>query len=283
MKHIMKHCNFFRLFAPILFLILVYGCNNPVSETQKDSRIKKIDSLKQAGYEIIDLHAHLKGGLTMEQLLEHFIKTGIKYGVAANCGVGFPVQNDSDLSKYYNSVKDYPVYHGIQAEGREWVNAFSPDTIALFDYVFTDALTYYDNKGRRTRLWMNDEVFVEDADSFMNYYVNQIVEILNNEPINIYVNPTFLPEIIRERYNELWTEEWMNKVIYALKENNIALEINARYKIPSAEFIKKAKENGVKFTLGTNNGTNDLGYLEYSLQMIEECGLEPDNFWKPNK
>jgi histidinol phosphatase-like PHP family hydrolase len=63
--------------------------------------------------------------------------------------------------------------------------------------------------------------------------------------------------------------------------NDIALEINARYKIPSAEFIKKAKEHGVKFTLGTNNGANDLGYLEYSLQMIGECGLEPDDFWKP--
>ena len=277
----MKHFNFFRFFVPIFLLVLVSGCNNPVSETQKDARILKIDSLKQAGYEIIDLHAHLKGGLTMEQLLEHSQKTGIKYGVAANCGVGFPIQNDSDLSKYYHSVKDYTVYHGMQAEGREWINTFSPDTIAMFDYVFTDALTYYDNKGRRTRLWMKDEVFVEDVDSFINYYVNQIVEILNNEPVDIYVNPTFLPEIIREKYDELWTEERMQKVIDALKENNIALEINARFKIPSANFIRLAKTNGLKFTLGTNNGANDLGYLEYSLQMIEECGLEPDDFWKP--
>ncbi|MBE9510890.1 MAG: hypothetical protein IMY71_08445 [Bacteroidetes bacterium] len=277
----MKHFNFFKLFAPIFLLVLVYGFNNPVSETQKDTRIKKIDFLTKAGYEIIDLHAHLKGGLTMEQLLEHSRITGIKYGVAANCGVGFLIQNDSGLSKYYHSVKDYPVYHGMQAEGREWVDVFSPDTIALFDYVFTDALTFYDNKGRRTRLWMKDEVFVENVDSFINYYVNQIVEILNNEPINIYVNPTFLPEIIRERYDELWTEERMMKVIVALTKNDIALEINARFKIPSANFIRLAKTNGVKFTLGTNNGTSDLGYLEYSLQMIEECGLEPNDFWKP--
>ena len=279
----MTHYNFNKLFSLLFLVILISGCNNPVHKNTGDKRILKIDSLTKAGYEIIDLHAHLKGGLTMEQLLEHSKKTGIKYGVAANCGVGFPVQNDSDLNKYYNSVKDYPVYHGMQAEGREWVNAFSPDTIALFDYVFTDALTFYDNKGRRTRLWMKDEVFVEDADSFMNYYVNQIVEILNNEPIDIYVNPTFLPEIIRDKYDELWTEERMLKVIGALAGNDIALEINARFMIPSANFIRLAKTNGVKFTLGTNNGANDLGYLEYSLQMIEECGLEPDDFWKPKK
>lgn len=277
----MTHYIINKLFSLLFLVILLHGCNNPAPKNPGDTRILKIDSLTKAGYEIIDLHAHLKGGLTMEQLMEHSQKTGIKYGVAVNCGVGFPIQNDSDLSEYYHSVKDYPVYHGMQAEGREWVNTFSPDTIALFDYVFTDALTYYDHKGRRTRLWMKNEVFVEDADSFMNYYVNQIVEILNNESIDIYVNPTFLPEIIRERYDELWTENRMQKVIDALTGNDVALEINARYKIPSAEFIKKAKEHGVKFTLGTNNGADDLGYLEYSLQIIEKCGLEPYDFWKP--
>ena len=271
------------LIAYMCILFILFGCKTQTPDNQKDTRIKKIDSLQQAGYEIIDLHAHLKGGLTMDQLLKHSQKTGIKYGVAANCGVGFPIQNDSALSVYYHSVKNFPVYHAMQAEGREWVNLFSPDTIALFDYVFTDAMTYYDSKGRRTRLWIKDEVFIENVDSFMNYYVSQIVEILNNEPFNIYVNPTYLPEIIMDRYNELWTVERMQQVINALKENNIALEINSRFIIPSADFIKRAKRKGVKFTLGTNNGNSDLGYLEYSLQMIDNCGLTPDDFWKPKE
>jgi len=276
-----------KFYFPVIWLIayicILFGCKYQTSDNQKDTRIKKIDSLQQAGYEIIDLHAHLKGGLTMDQLLKHSQRTGIKYGVAANCGVGFPIQNNSALSVYYHSVKNFPVYHAMQAEGREWINLFSPDTIALFDYVFTDAMTFYDAKGRRTRLWIKDEVFIENVDSFMNYYVSQIVEILNNEPFNIYVNPTYLPEIIMDRYDELWTVERMQQVINALKENNIALEINSRFRIPSADFIKRAKQKGVKFTLGTNNGNSDLGYLEYSLQIIDECGLAPDDFWKPKE
>ena len=275
--------SYFLVIWLFAYMCILFGCKNQTPDNQKDTRIKKIDSLQQAGYEIIDLHAHLKGGLTMDQLLKHSQKTGIKYGVAANCGVGFPIQNDSALSVYYHSFKDFPVYLAMQAEGREWVNLFSPDTIALFDYVFTDAMTYHDAKGRRTRLWIKDEVFIENVDSFMNYYVIQIVEILNNEPFNIYVNPTYLPEIIIDRYNELWTVERMQQVINALKENNIAMEINSRFRIPSADFIKRAKQKGVKFTLGTNNGNSDLGYLEYSLQMIDECGLAPDDFWKPKE
>ena len=273
----------------LLFAFLLYSCT---SKTEKQDQteelsheeflIKKIDSLKQAGYDMVDYHAHLKGGLTMEQLLEHSQKTGIDYGVAANCGVGFPIENDSALSVYYQEMKDYPIRLAMQAEGREWLKNFNPDSVALFDYVFTDALTFSDAKGRRTRLWMKDEVYIEDVDSFMDYYVDPIVEIVTNEPVDIFVNPTFLPEEIREQYDELWTVERMQKVVNALKESEKALEINARYKIPSAKFIRLAKENGVKFTMGTNNGAADLDYLEYCVQMIEDCKLEPSDFWTIN-
>ena len=54
--------------------------------------------------------------------------------------------------------------------------------------------------------------------------------------------------------------------------------------IPSATFIKKAKESGVKFTFGTNNGgANDLGRMDYAISMIGECGLTPSDMWIPGK
>ncbi len=79
----------------------------------------------------------------------------------------------------------------------------------------------------------------------------------------------------------LWTKERMDKVIEAAANNNIAIEINARYKIPSATFIKRAKAAGVRFSMGTNNVDKDLGTLAYAIEMIEVCGLEPNDFFKP--
>lgn len=267
-----------------VFLPLMLGCfachHQSISD---DPRIKAIDSLRQAGFEVTDLHAHLKGGLTMEQLLDHSKKTGIQYGVAINCGIGFPVHNDSSLRAYYNQVKEYPVFHAIQGEGREWTSLVSKETMALFDYAFTDAMTYTDAKGRRMRLWVPDEVFVDDPQEFMEYLVGKIEEILSSEPIRIYVNPTYLPEVIRDRYDELWTLERMDRVINALVKNHIALEINCANKIPSATFIKRAKTAGVQFTLGANNSGADLGYLEYGVKMIRECGLTPSDFWMPER
>jgi hypothetical protein len=265
-------------------LILTFSCSSPEKKTSpEDILIQRIDSLNKAGFEITDYHAHLKGGLTMEQLLEHSAKTGIKYGVAVNGGLGFPVQNDSALSVYYQSMKKYPVFHALQAEGREWVNLFSKDSIALFDYVFTDAMTFTDAKGNRNRLWIKDETFITDPQIFMEYLVKQIETIFSTENVDIYVNPTFLPDTLKSQYDELWTPERMKRVVTVLKNNNIAMEINSRLMIPSPAFIKMAKEAGVKFTMGTNNTNADLGYLEYGLKMINECNLKPEDFWKCRK
>ena len=69
-----------------------------------------------------------------------------------------------------------------------------------------------------------------------------------------------------------------------LAENNVALEINAKLKLPSPEFIKRAKASGVKFTFGTNNGgADDLGRLEYCIDMVTECGLTSQDMWIPEK
>ncbi len=282
--------KFFFLIV-LISISLIFGCTPKTDNTSEETTeqavenpiIKKIAELKAAGYEIVDYHGHLKGGLTMEELLEHSKETGIDYGVAFNAGIGFPITNDSSLEATMKLYKHYPVYMAMQAEGREWVDMFSKEKIDMFDYVFTDAMTWTDSKGRRMRLWMPEEVFVDDKEDFMDQLVSKIVGVMSEEPIDIYVNSTFLPDTLQPEYDALWTPDRMDKVINAAVANNIAIEINSRYKIPSATFIKRAKAAGVKFSMGTNNVGNELGTLDYSIAMIGECGLEPGDFFKPVK
>jgi histidinol phosphatase-like PHP family hydrolase len=171
----------------------------------------------------------------------------------------------------------------MQAEGREWVNTFSKESRDKFDYVFTDCMTFTDEKGRRNRIWLKNETWIDDEEQFMDYLVNTLVKILNTEPINIYVNSTYLPEQMAVRYSYFWTPERMDKVIKAAKDNNIAIEINNRFKIPSADFIKRAKLAGCKFTIGTNNADENFSGAEYALAMIKECKLTQTDFWLPVK
>lgn len=243
----------------------------------------KLIQLAASNFPLLDLHVHLKGGLTAEQALANARKYGFCYGIAVNCGLKMGIESDSALEAFLkNYQKPAGTYLAMQAEGREWLDLFSKKSIAQFDYVFTDAMTWTNDNGRRMRLWIKEETEVGDPEIFMDQLVNRIEQILSTEPIDIYVNPTFLPDEIADRYDELWTTKRMDRVIQALVRNKIALEINDRRKIPSAIFIKRAKDAGVKFTFGTNNaGANDLGRLEYCIAMAQACGLEPSNMWIP--
>jgi hypothetical protein len=243
----------------------------------------KLIKLSTANFPLIDLHTHLKGGLTAEKALENARKYGFSYGFAVNCGLKMGFESDSALREFIKTYrKPSGTWFAMQAEGREWLDLFSKETIDQFDYVFTDAMTWTNDNGKRMRLWIRDETEVGDPQDFMDQLVDRIEKILNNEPIDIYVNPTYLPAEIAENYDDLWTPERMERVIKALAENNVALEINAKLKLPTPEFIKMAKANGVKFTFGTNNaGADDLGRLEYCIDMVAECGLTPNDMWIP--
>jgi hypothetical protein len=246
-----------------------------------DELAQEVLRLGDANFPLIDFHTHLKGGLTLEETLEHMRQTGINHGIAVNGGIGFPITNDVGIEQFRQSMKGAPVFIALQAEGREWPTLFSREAIAKFDYVFTDAMTIPDHRGKRTRLWIKDEVEIPDKQLFMEHLVTNIVGILDREPIDIYVNSTYLPDLIAAEYDALWTVERMDRVIAAAVRNGVAIEINSRFKIPSATFIRRAKQAGVKFTLGTNNAERDLGRLEYALRMVKECGLDWKNMWQP--
>lgn len=234
------------------------------------------------GVPLVDYHVHLKGGLTLEQAKTWAEEHGLQYGIAQNCGRGFPVTDDAGIYDYVADMRGQGVYVAMQAEGREWVETFSAAAIAEFDYVFSDSMTWRDDQGRRMRLWIPEEVFVDDEQHFMDMLVERTVWILEKEPIDIYVNPTFLPAVIADRYEPLWTNERMDLVIRAAVENDVAIEINDRYEIPSPTFLRRAKAAGATFALGTNNKfATDLGRLEYGRSMIAELKLGPEHMFVP--
>jgi hypothetical protein len=233
-------------------------------------------------FPMVDYHLHAKGGLTIDDIARFAKEHAIGAGVAINCGVGFPTVNDQALQQALDSYQGKPVYKAMQAEGREWVTMFSPEMIAKFDYVFTDSMTFADQRGKRTRLWMPQEVEVGDKQAFMEMLVEKTVGILNKEPIDIYVNPTFLPAVIADEYDALWTDARMDRVIEAAVRNGVAIEINARYKLPSEKFLRKAKAAGARFSFGTNNGSkDDLGDLAYSRLMAKRLGLTAADMFTP--
>jgi hypothetical protein len=240
--------------------------------------------LQQRNFPVVDYHVHWSSGL--EAATEKSLADGFEYGIAANCGIGFHTTNDEQIKRLFE--KDYTLpslFYAMQGEGREWVDIFSKESRDKFDYVFTDALTFNDHKGRRTHLWIAPEVMIDIPEQeYMDMIMERTLKIINEEPIDFLASPTRLAEVMMKDYDKFWTDTRVAQLVKALKDNNVALEINAVTKVPSARIIKAAKAAGIKFTLGTNNnGLRELDRLDYSLRMVEECGLTIDDMWFPKE
>jgi len=244
--------------------------------------VRRITELHTRYFPVVDYHVHEKGDLTLPLLMERSARLGINYGVAANCGLKFPIETDAQLEAYQASIEGLPIFKAMQAEGREWVDMFSPVLVKEFDYAFTDAMTWTNNSGTRMRLWIPEETEVGEPHDFMEQLVAQIEKVVT-EPIDIYVNPTYLPVEMAQLYDELWTDDRIDRVVQALVKNNVALEINSRLELPGSKVIARAREAGVKFALGTNNtNSENLGRLEWALEMVDKHQLQPSDMYLPN-
>ena len=251
-----------------------------------DEQTDHVIRFQQKDFPVIDYHVHLKGGLTKEMAHAMSMNYGINYGVAPNAGeggVGRMLADDAEVRAYYEEVKNHPFLFGVQGEGRKWTQTFSQEALGIFDYLFTDAMTIIDHNKRNARIYRAEEVIRDGVtmDQYMEQIVDQTVKILTNEPADIFANATYIPDDMNADYDKYWTDERVERVLNVLAEHKIALEISARYKIPSLDIIRKAKAKGIKFTFGTNNVDANFGRLEYSLEAVEKCGLTVEDMWFP--
>ena len=237
------------------------------------------------GFPLMDLHCHLSPTLTIDQVMEVSKKTGVQFGIMVNPGLS--LNDDAGLRRFIESLKPYPVYCGLQPMSPGWTRSysFSPETIKLLDYVLMDPQTVpVGNKyGETLRIW-NFDTYVDDPQQFMDTYMTHTLEVIEDqEPLHIFGWPLFLPVCIARDYYTLWTEERMQAILAALKKRGLAVEINDLAHTPHEKFIGMAKEQGLKFTFGSDSRDSKAGRLDYCKSVAKKCGLKRDDFFVPRR
>lgn len=236
-------------------------------------------------FPITDYHVHLNA-LTLEQVAAASKERGVKYGVAEHAGTKeneYPVvlSNDAELQAWIAKLSPYPVYKGVQAEWIDWMPCFSKDVFAQLDYVLSDAMTVRDADGKRRKAFTAGYDPGNDAEAFMNMYVDWMVEICEREPLDIFAHPTWIPRKFNSDFDKLWTAQRMKKFIDALKRTGTACEIDCGMKLPKLAFLQMAKEERVKFSFGSNSGGRTIGDIGYSVEMAKALGLTAKDMFVP--
>jgi hypothetical protein len=260
----------------LIFVILLLSCHQ--------------NELPDTDLPVMDLHVHLN--YTAESLgneaaeaysdaSELSKKMGVTFGIAEEFGTNNIKYNDSLLLNRIALARNNGLYLSLQVSRREWPNIFSKETLSQVDYILADGLIFPDKNGQMLYIWVPGMPLGE-PEEFMDLYVAHNLSVLS-EPINIWANPTYLPDTLISRYDELWTDVRMKSLIDAAVKNNVAIEINSRFKIPNAKFIKMAKAAGARFTFGTNQHGPGVGEIGWSINIAEECGLTKEDFFIPDR
>jgi len=237
----------------------------------------------------MDLHFHLNyegqslanAALVYEKASTLSKERSVVFGIAEEFVNDNIKINDSLILDRITLAKKNSLYLALQVSRRDWLNIFSKEVLKKVDYILADAMIFPDKYGRMMRIWVPNTQLGEPQE-FMELYVAHNLKVLA-EPINIWANPTYLPDALKSRYDELWTNARMKSLIDAAIKNNVAIEINSTFKIPNAKFIKMAKAAGAHFSFGSNTHGLGAGDITWSINMAKECGLTKDDFFIPKR
>lgn len=266
--------NLLKSIFTISVLLILNNCKNDLSNTDLPN---------------MDLHVHLNyaaqsledAAAAYENASALSKEMGVIFGIAEEFGTDNVRLNDSLFLDRLALAKKNSLYLGLQVARRDWPNIFSEETLDQTDFILADAMIFPNKEGRMLFIWVAGMPLGEPQE-FMDLYVAHNIRVLS-EPINIWANPTYLPDTLMSKYDELWTDERMKSLIDAAVKNNVAIEINSRFKIPNARFINMAKAAGARFTFGTNQHGPGVGEITWSINMAKECGLTKDDFFIPKR
>jgi histidinol phosphatase-like PHP family hydrolase len=253
--------------------VTALGCD-ALADAEKGPEESKVD------FPLVDYHVHLSRALTIEKAVELANKRGVKFGIVEHPGPGYKIVDDKALKQYLEMLEKHPVYKGLQPVYPDWSKGLSKELLCQLDYILMDALTLPEKNRGWLRIWRADTV-VTDKQAFMERYLDFNLQILTQEPIDIFAWPTYLPTAISQEYDVLWTQARMQKLVDVAVKKGVAFEINELAKVPKMRFIMMAKEAGTKFTFGTDSRDERAGLFEYCLQIVNHCGLSNKDMFSP--
>ena len=265
-----------------------YPATNGYASNYPDSVVNKClaEECARRGIVLTDWHLHIRGGMTPQLAAAREGAWIVRTGALENHGREWPLCDNAKLAAFADAVHAVkvggrPLPVGIQVNDRDWFRQIDKETRAKLDYVLADTMIMgVRPDGRANRLWEPQEI--PDPEAWMERYFAHNMQILD-EPISILANPTYLPAAVADKYDSLWTEERMRKLIAKAVARGIALEIQAESSFPRPKFLRLAKEMGAKFSFGTNNFDARPKDLSRWLEAIVWLDLGPNDIWSNEK
>lgn len=238
-----------------------------------------------------DLHTHTThsdGQGTVAELFETAERKGYGLGVSDHLYCG-GMDTAKEVLAYLEELEQYPVLKGCEANIGE---PYSSDEkmISRFDYVIASVHSapdlmgkmlplnlYFGDRAGENRSW-NNPFCMGKSEKYLSALLPIIEHNMQTQRMDIYGHCTVLP-FYEHLSGSQFLIDWENELIALCKKYKIALEISGLWKEPGLAMICRAKEAGIKFTLGSDcHMRPDICNLDYAIDMVNKAGLTEADF-----
>lgn len=242
-----------------------------------------------------DLHTHTTfsdGDFTPEELLRITGEKGYGLGISDHL-LCAGMDTIADVERYLNALEAYDCLRGCEAN--IWEDYTLPDRLAAkLDYVIASVHFAPDLSGGRIFLGRYfGERSGEDVkwerpidESRAEEYLESILPIIEHtmgtQRMDILGHCTVLPfcELLA---GTAFLRDWENAVLGLCKKYDVALEISSLWREPGLDMVRRAKDLGLRFSLGSDCHHPGQCVLDYSIEIAEKAGIGEESFFVPTR
>jgi histidinol phosphatase-like PHP family hydrolase len=243
-----------------------------------------------------DLHCHSSlsdGDLAPERVARLAAERGVEIGIADHVSTRNPdrfVSTPEAVERYLDTLEGLPVF--VAGEFC-WCDGLWRDLPARvmdrFDYRIGSNHGFPLPGGELASPWWKElpAAWEGRADQVMEALAENVCRMVRTMPIQIAAHSTLTPPALfalEADVHAWWTPEREDRYVDALLQSGVAMEISNRYRLPHDRLLVKARQAGVRFTLGSDGHTEaQVGKLGWAVETARRVGVTDADLFVPER
>jgi histidinol phosphatase-like PHP family hydrolase len=244
----------------------------------------------------MDLHVHTTmsdGELTLEEVValaeEREVRVGIADHVSTRNTARF-VSSVELLGRYLDALEGAPVLRSAEFCWCDSLYAAMPEELMRrFDYRIGSNHGFALPDGTWASPWWETlpAPWDQRPQDVMEVMVSNLCDLVRVMPVEIIAHPTFMPAAfmaIEDDLDAWWTAEREDRFVEAVVESGVALEISNRYRLPHDRLLRKARQAGARFALGSDGHRRDqIARLDWAVETAHRVGITEADLFVPER
>jgi histidinol phosphatase-like PHP family hydrolase len=241
-----------------------------------------------------DLHVHTTfsdGRLSLPEVVALAAERGVRVGVADHVSSRTPalmVSTIDGFARYLDALEGAPVWRAAELCWCDSLYATIPaELLSRLDYRIGSNHGFPLPGGGMGSPWW--EVLPPPWDRaperLMDALVDELCRMVRTMPIQIAAHSTLTPPALHALEPDVhawWTPEREDRYVQALVESGVALEISDRYRLPHDRLLQRARQAGVRFSLGSDGHSRaQVGRLGWATEAARRNGIGDRDLFVP--